>query len=122
MHTYKVFKHPAKKDFKAVKQGWSWPGFFFDLIWVFFKRMWFIGFVIFGFFFMLGIIQGAYADNPKAVHNIALLINTATIGIKVLLGLKGNSYYADHLEAKGYQLVGVTDAANPDAATAKVIA
>lgn len=121
MHTYKVFRHPAKRDIKAVKQGWSWPGFFFDLIWVFIKRMWFIGLVVFGFFFMLGFIQGIYANEPEVSSNILSLINASTIGIKVLLGWKGNSYYADALETRGYQLIGVVDAANPDAATAKVI-
>ena len=32
MRAYQVFKHP-EKGFKAVKDGFSWPGFFFTWLW-----------------------------------------------------------------------------------------
>ena len=42
MKQYKVFKHPAG-SIEAVKQGWSWPAFFFSFIWAMVKKMWGLG-------------------------------------------------------------------------------
>ncbi len=39
---YKVFEHPENRV-EAVKQGWSWPAFFFIWIWALVKKMWVLG-------------------------------------------------------------------------------
>ena len=45
MKTFKIYEHPAGNR-EAVKQGWSWPGFFFGPIWAFVKKMWGLGGVL----------------------------------------------------------------------------
>ena len=37
MKTYKIFKNPTGQ-YEAVKQGWSWPAFFFGGIWACVKK------------------------------------------------------------------------------------
>lgn len=39
MKHYKIYEHPAGR-IEAVKQGWSWPAFFFVPTWALFKKMW----------------------------------------------------------------------------------
>ena len=39
MKTYKIFKNPTGQ-YEAVKQGWSWPAFFFGGIWACVKKIW----------------------------------------------------------------------------------
>ena len=43
MRTFKVF-HQAGGRVILVKQGWSWPGFFFVNLWALCNRMWLLGF------------------------------------------------------------------------------
>jgi hypothetical protein len=45
MKTFKVFRHPTL-GFQAVKEGFSWPGFFFGPIWAFAKKLWGYAFLI----------------------------------------------------------------------------
>ena len=58
MKQYKVYKHPSGST-EAVKQGWSWPGFFFGFIWAMVKKMWGLGVGVPIGFFVLGFIIGA---------------------------------------------------------------
>ncbi|WP_226912943.1 hypothetical protein [Halomonas sp. 3D7M] len=37
MKEFKIYMHPAGMH-EAVKQGWSWPGFFFGPIWALVKK------------------------------------------------------------------------------------
>ena len=57
MKEYKVFKHPIGK-IETVKQGWSWPAFFFNWIWALIKRMWGIAVT----FFLLSLIMELIID------------------------------------------------------------
>ena len=41
MKQYKIFRN-ASGQVEAVKQGWSWPAFFFSVIWAIAKRLWII--------------------------------------------------------------------------------
>ncbi len=38
MKEFKIFEYPEGSN-EAVKQGWSWPGFFFGPIWAMAKKM-----------------------------------------------------------------------------------
>ena len=45
MHKYNVYKHPII-GYEAIKQGFSWPGFFFTWIWAFVKKLWADGVIL----------------------------------------------------------------------------
>ena len=53
MKRYKIYKSPLGM-IEAVKTGWSWPGFFFTLIWLLVKKL----YVTAGMVFLIAIIIG----------------------------------------------------------------
>ena len=57
MKLYKIFKNPMNQ-YEAVKQGWSWPAFFFGAIWACVKKMWGLGIGIFVTFVVLNVLAG----------------------------------------------------------------
>jgi hypothetical protein len=42
MKTFKIYEPPTG-ECEAVKQGWSWPAFFFGPIWALVKTLWGLG-------------------------------------------------------------------------------
>ena len=39
MKTFEVYQHPTQSS-EAVKEGFSWPAFFFGPAWLLFKQLW----------------------------------------------------------------------------------
>lgn len=124
MKNYKVFKHDDGR-IEAVKQGWSWPGFFFGIIWALIKKLWAVAGVLFAIGVVSVIISSAtqpdyssYDDSASGVDLIRYLIS---IGVSVTLGIKGNSFRESSLINNNFQLIGTVIAPNPDMAVAEVM-
>ena len=114
MKTYKIFKNPTGQ-YEAVKQGWSWPAFFFAGIWVCVKKMWGLGIGIIIVFIILNVMAG---DNE--VMNV--LVSILSLGVGIVLGMQGNKLREGNLKKRGYQEVPqVIQAGNPEAAVAQYI-
>jgi hypothetical protein len=113
MKQYKVFKHPSGMN-EAVKQGWSWPAFFFNWIWAMVKKMWAIGVGVLIGLFALGIILAVAGVEDAA----ALIINIVALGINIAFGVKGNSWREKNLVSRGFEQVDTVTAANSDGALA----
>ncbi|MEI6056656.1 MAG: DUF2628 domain-containing protein [Lentisphaerota bacterium] len=115
MKQYKIFKHPLGK-IEAVKQGWSWPAFFFNWIWALVKKMWYLGFGVLVVFVVLDLFHFyTSAENSTAV---TLLTNFIILIIAIILGVKGNTLREKNLLSKGYELKDVTTASNTEGAKA----
>ncbi len=113
MLQYKIFKHPAG-NIEAVKQGWSWPAFFFTFIWALVKKEWPIGFATMIAFFALGVAletAGVYESSEG-------LISIASIILNFIFGVNGNRWRVENLISRGYDHVDTVTAANPDGAVA----
>ena len=94
MKTYKIY---ANGGFKiAVKQGWSWPGFFFTFIWAFTKGL-----------VAPGIVCLIFCWPPA-------LIVTA-----IICGSKGNNWWEAQLMKSGYAFSGIVQAGSPAEAITK---
>ncbi|WP_150537094.1 DUF2628 domain-containing protein [Neisseria flavescens] len=114
MKTYKIFKNPTGQ-YEAVKQGWSWPAFFFGGIWACVKKIWGLGIGIFVVFIILNLIAG---DNPA----MGSLVSALGFGVGIVLGLQGNKLREGNLKKRGYQEAPkVIQASNPEAAVAQYI-
>jgi hypothetical protein len=113
MNQYKIFKHPSGTT-NAVKQGWSWPGFFFTFIWAIVKKMWGLGVGVLIGFFVLGIIIGMAGGNSDG----DALINIITISASIIFGVSGNSWREKNLLSRGFEQVDTVTAANPGGAIA----
>lgn len=113
MKQYKIFKHPSGNN-EAVKQGWSWPAFFFSFIWAMVKKQWalgisvLIGVLVFGF--VVGAVVGGEGGDA--------LINIVSIIINIVFGINGNSWREKNLISRGYESVDTVTAANPEGAVA----
>ncbi len=117
MKQYKLFKNPSG-SVEAVKQGWSWPAFFFSFIWAMVKKMWGIGVGVLIGCFVVGLIIGLLFSDAGSSKVVDLFINLLAIILNIIFGVKGNSWREKSLLSHGYELVGTVTAANPESAVA----
>jgi hypothetical protein len=118
MNQYKIFKHPGGK-IEAIKEGWSWPAFFFNSIWALVKKMWVLGGILCAVFFILGWISGVV--NTRSGRAINALIWIGNFAVSVVFGLNGNSWRETNLESRGYKFKTTVIAATPEGAIAVFI-
>lgn len=113
MNSYKVYKHPVN-GYEAVKQGFSWPGFFLCFIWAFFKRMWLIGTVL----LIVTIVSYPYEAYPLGLRVVLELFQ---IGMGIYIGKHGNQWRAQSLKNRGYRLQREVTAKTDDGAIGAVV-
>jgi Protein of unknown function (DUF2628) len=88
-------------DTVYVKDGFSWPAFFFGAIWALYKKAWIL-------FFMLAITFGCIVAldelivRPSRSLLLSTLMLAAYIAFAVVCGKRGNSWIRRDLERKGY--------------------
>lgn len=115
MKQYKVFEHPMGKV-EAVKQGWSWPGFFFNIIWALIKRMWALGASLLAIFIVISIIASGYGgETEKVITAMAYLGNFI---IAIVFGINGNRWREKNLLSRGFDFRNTVTAANQEGAIA----
>jgi hypothetical protein len=103
MKTFYIFTSPMK-GMQAVKQGWSWPGFFFGWIWMMVKGMWMtFAFTMLAIFILISII-------PEPTSRVLVLI------VGIIVGIFGNEWRVKELSRKGFIHVDTKQARTPDEA------
>jgi hypothetical protein len=120
MKTFKLFQHPTQ-GFEAVKIGFSWPAFFFGLIWMLIKKLW--GFAGFWFVaYVICVILESVIDQSSAGTGQALaylILAAAYFALWLIPGFKGNAWREENLKQRGYIYLGDIQADNPDSAIAQ---
>ncbi len=114
MKTFRVYKHPTQ-GFEAVKVGFSWPAFFFDMIWMLVKKLW--GFA--GIWFCIYVAYAIVDSVIEGPFGIFVLL-VVTLAIWLIPGFKGNEWRESNLSSRGYEHVETVSANNPDAAIAQI--
>jgi hypothetical protein len=100
-------------EYKAVKVGYSWPGFFFGALWALFAKLWKVaGIIIIGSFVLGMVLSGLPVETLDVVSNLLGL------GISILVGFMGNSWIDGDLTSRGFELRDNVMAPNKDAAIA----
>lgn len=119
MKTYKIFSNP-QRQYDAVKQGWSWPGFFFSFIWALIKKMWWLGIGLFVLFFLLGVIEGAIelSSGEEAAMGTSGISGLLSIITSIIFGINGNKWREQKLITRGFEYIDTINANNADAAIA----
>jgi len=121
MKRYKIFEHPAGRR-EAVKQGWSWPAFFFTFIWAFCKKMYATGALLLGAVILLGFISykvdELFEMGDHSARSAESLCHLAQWALMVVLGVNGNELRQRSLKARGYALRGTVAADTPEGALA----
>ncbi|MDY6842222.1 MAG: DUF2628 domain-containing protein [Pseudomonadota bacterium] len=113
MKQYKIFQHPSGKR-EAVKQGWSWPAFFFGVIWALVKKQWVLGISVLVGLSLLGFAVAA-SDGGE---NGQVFVNLVSLIVSIVFGVYGNSWREKNLISRGYEQTGMASATNPDGALA----
>jgi hypothetical protein len=111
MKTYKIYKN-SSGQVEAVKQGWSWPGFFFTSIWCLVKGLYGLG---------AGLLIAFLIARVMSVESEAInaLTSLAGLGVAIWLGVSGNEMRGKKLQGKGYEFVSTIDANSPEDAVAE---
>ena len=109
MRTYKLYRHPTM-GLKAVKEGFSWPGFLFGTLWLLGKGLFGAMLVVLG----ICLVLSRVTDNEVAIFVISLLVSFS-------IGASGNDMWGKKLTKRGYQLLGKFQAANRQAALAQAV-
>jgi hypothetical protein len=105
MKFYTVHAKPGDGPEKniLIREGFSWPGFFFGPLWLGLKGAW-IGLAIALFF-----IIGAGRSDGELAYWISL-------AVPLVIGFEGNDLWRNALDKKGYEMKGYLAAHNLDEA------
>ena len=115
MKQFNIYENPSEMK-EAVKQGWSWPGFSFNWIWCFVKKMPGLGSGLIGAFFGMGILSVILEES--GAYGLSILIDIALFGISIWVGINGNEKRQENLMSRGYELKSTVNASNPEGAIA----
>jgi len=93
----------------AVKEGFSWPGFFFKWVWAFAKGM-----PGYGLLFLATATVALILDGLSGAQHVLPVLSGLSFSMWV--GLEGNEWRRKNLIAKGYHWIGTVDAVSREAA------
>jgi hypothetical protein len=99
---------PALAKAVFLREGFSWPAFFFGLLFVLWHRLWAVAAL-----WLAGLILLAWLATSHLSFANVLLIDLA---LRILLGLEGNALRRRKLTRRRYQLAGIVSAATLESA------
>lgn len=112
MRSFNVFSD-HNGDYRAVKQGWCWPAFFFGSIWALFSGIWLVAFLLLPIDFVFSIAGNSandgfdpYGRYDETTRFVVLAVFSIPLAIRLLLGLFGNSLRVRKLRRLGFSHVG----------------
>jgi hypothetical protein len=114
MKTFKVLKHP-NFGYRAVKVGFSWPGFLFTIIWLLIKKLWVHALIVIFSIVLLSAIDMIF-NNTQTYVMVFLL----ELGVYVFVGINGNEWRVTNSQAHGFELIDTLQAKTPKAAIGKI--
>ncbi len=114
--TFKVFRHSVA-GYRAVKVGFSWPGLLFSGVWLLLKRLWGHALIFLSITLFFSLIEAGFEKEENTAGMLLML--WLEIGLYIIVGVKGNQWYADSLLRREFELIGIVEAETPDAAIEK---
>ncbi len=119
MNQYKIYENQLGLR-EAVKQGWSWTGFFFSWIWAFIKKMNVIGGATLGGIIFLSIISAAVTDavGEDNAGTLDAVLGLAYLAVPVVFGVNGNAWREKNLLSRAYEFKITVSAESDEAAIA----
>ena len=103
MKQFAILQHPTLGH-EVVKNGWSWPAFFFIGLWALAKRLWIVGVIV--------LLAGMALSSVPEIWLVCEVI------ISVVMGANGNKLRVNRLRDSGYEQVAIVAAKTPDGALA----
>lgn len=119
MKTFTVHRHQSANPV-AIKQGFSWPALVFGVFWLVYKKLWkWLGLYI-GTITILS-VASALPTAPDALIAANLIVNLAVTGMWVVAAIRGNDWYRQSLDSRGFTLTARVSARSKDDALARAI-
>jgi hypothetical protein len=97
------------RDAVLVKEGFCWPAALFGPFWALWHRMWFLFLGILAVSILMGVAEVALRVDPMTYSAIS-------IGVAALIGFSANDWRRNALTARGWDIAGLSAAADPDTA------
>jgi uncharacterized protein DUF2628 len=122
MKTFEVYQHPTQSS-EAVKEGFSWPAFFFGPAWLLFKQLWLFAAAWIALSTFLAFIEGVTDEVRSGSGQLTvgyLIIAGFYLGLWLIPAFKGNRWCSEKLRKCGYKLTGTVQAQTPDSAVAQL--
>jgi hypothetical protein len=85
----------------AIKEGFSYPGFFFSWIWALTKKLW--------LYVIIGVAISAIVGSNDKAQGLMVIMS-------IVFGIYGNRWWAKKILASGYSLTSSVQAPNPNSA------
>lgn len=101
MHTYSIYEHKVLGR-RAIKNGFSWPAFFFGIFWMISKSLWTYAGVC-----LLIVLVLSFVLPLTLVGNFI---------IAIVIGSQGNVWYGEHLTSEGFVKLGTVRASGVETA------
>ena len=113
MKNFAIYQNPMGQR-KAVKMGFSWPAFFFNIFWALFKKLWLVFAISIILLLVSGMILGVSfpAEDADAISTFFGLV------VAIIYGAYGNRWHIKDLNRRGYEDVGQCTGSNPEGAIA----
>lgn len=108
MSRFSLHKNAQTGAIEAVKDGWSWPAFFFGFAWAFSRGMPAIALGLIGFQFIAGFAIGSIFGPHAETANVALFV-VGTL-YSAFCAAHGNEWVRNALIRRGYVRLGEVDA------------
>lgn len=120
MKTFNVYKHPMH-GFEAVKAGFSWPAFFFGMIWMLVKKLWGLAGLWFTIYLGLLLIEAVtdQSQESEAQALVYLILAAGYFALWLVPAFKGNKWREENLSKRGFEFLSSVQAETLDAAIAE---
>jgi len=105
MRQYSILKN-EEGTVKAIKQGFTWPGWFFTWIWCLVKKLYIHAVAFLVLNILVGLFTSGYGIGYFAGH----------IVIMELVGFKGNKFLEEKLIKNGFEYIDTVSAKNSKSA------
>ena len=92
-----------------IKEGFCWPAALFGPFWALWHRMWFVFLGVLAVSILMGVVEAALSVDPMTYTAIS-------IGVAALIGFCANDWRRTALTARGWNMAGLSAAADPDTA------
>jgi hypothetical protein len=102
----------AERDMVLVKEGFSWPAFYFSVLWALYHRMW----LTVALLFAVAALLGAAVEALDPARQAAV-----SLGFSALVGSFANDWRRAALESRGFEEAGVVAARGLEAAEHRVL-
>jgi len=115
MKEFRIFERPSGK-IKAVKKGWCWPAFIFDIFWMLFsiRLITIIIILISGAMglILVSLLVTTGGMSTLAPEDVDVISSIAMIVIKIIFGFNGNLWREKNLISNGFDFMGTVTAAS----------